>query len=172
MADPISIAELQARITTAWNVYMNMASRLSPSQVGAPDHDGWSPRDQVAHVADWERVLLAMLNGEPRATVLGVTAEEYAAGTDALNELLRHRSSTKDWSEVLEDAQRIHAAIVARVASLTDGDLLRDFASFSPADAGANGGDPILQWLCWDTYEHYEEHGEGLSRLADQGGSR
>ena len=75
MADPATIAELQARITTSWGVYMNMAARLSPSQVEAPDHDGWSPKDQVAHVADWERVLLAMLNGEPRANAVapGVT---------------------------------------------------------------------------------------------------
>lgn len=172
MADPATIAELQARITTSWGVYMNMAARLSPSQVEAPDHDGWSPKDQVAHVADWERVLLAMLNGEPRANAVAVTAEEYAAGTDALNELLRQRSRAKPWAEVLADAEHTHAAIVARVASLGDDDLRRDFASFSPSDAGAAGNDPILQWLRWDTYEHYEEHGEALSRVVEQGGSR
>ncbi len=172
MIEPVTVAELQARITTAWGVYMNQVARLSPSQIEAPDPDGWTPRDQVAHVAAWERVVLAILNGEPRAAALGITDEQYAGGTDAINELLRQRSASRPWPEVLDEAEQTHAAVVERVAALGDDDLHRDFASFSPADAGEDGGDPILNWLRWDTYEHYDEHGEALARIVEQGGSR
>lgn len=170
MAEPSTTAELQARIASAWDVYMNMASRLSPSQVDAPGTDGWTPKDQVSHVAAWERTLAAILDGEPQAASIGLTDAEFNAGGDEVNELIRQRFRSRSWDQVLHEATEVHRLVVERVARLTDEDLRRDLASFT-SERGDSGSDPILQWFAWETYEHYEEHGAGFSRLVDQGGA-
>jgi hypothetical protein len=55
---PATKAELMARIEREWAVLQALLAQVSEEQMEAPGADGWSVKDQVAHLAAWERHLL------------------------------------------------------------------------------------------------------------------
>ena len=142
---PTNTTELLTRIETEWDQLLAVVDQLSPAALTVPAEDGWSPKDQLAHLAHWEQWLLRHhMAGEPAHDVMQVDAQ-----------LLEERSL----AAVLEELHRGHAQVVNTLTALPFADLLR------PRYADDPEARPLLGWVAGDTYEHYQEHREILARL-------
>ena len=158
---PTNTTELLTRIETEWDQLLAVVDQLSPAALTVPAEDGWSPKDQLAHLAHWEQWLLRHhMAGEPAHDVMQVDAqllEEF--DVDRVNEIVLARSQERSLAAVLEELHRGHAQVVNTLTALPFADLLR------PRYADDPEARPLLGWVAGDTYEHYQEHREILARL-------
>ncbi len=158
MAHPTDMVTLRQRIDTGWADLAALIDRLSAVQLAATGPDGWSVADHLAHLAAWERSMVALLQGRPRHTGLGVSEVTYQAGYDAINAAIQAASHGHLPAAVLAELRATHADLLAELAILADADLQRTYSSFLPDEPGRESGAPIVGWLAGNTYEHYAEH--------------
>ncbi len=55
---PKSTAELLNDIDHEWSALMHVVDQLTPEQMTTPDAGGWSPKDNLAHLTEWMKILL------------------------------------------------------------------------------------------------------------------
>lgn len=128
--------------------------------------DGWTLADHLAHVAAWEQSLVALLAGTARHAALGVSAETYAAGTEATNAEVHRLHAGQPLDEVLSFYRRSHEEVLAAVERLSGADLARTYSSFQPDEPGEDSGAPIVGWIMGNTADHYDEHIGWMKQLA------
>lgn len=152
-------AELMARIDRSWARLAEIADREGDARLTAPGGaDGWSVKDHLAHVATWERSLLALLAGHSRAAAVGVDeATNDAADTDRRNALIYERNRDRPLSDVLAFFRQSHADVLAALAPLSDDDLFQPYSHYQPEDLPANPN-PVIGWIAGNTFGHYDEH--------------
>jgi hypothetical protein len=153
---PKDKAELMARIEAEWAALLARIEGRSEEQMAVPDAGGWSAKDNLAHIAAWERILwLHHLQQVPTHEALQVDAAAIAGlDTDGLNAFLIERDRGRPLNDVLDDLHRTHRELMARLAEIPYADLLQPH--FEDASM------PLMQWVVWDTYEHYQEHGAAI----------
>ena len=66
---PKNTEELLQDIEAEWSALRKVVEKLSPEQMIRPDAGGWSPKDNLAHLAHWERFML-LLDPATRGEVL------------------------------------------------------------------------------------------------------
>lgn len=70
---PAGKAELISAIGHEWNLLMDAVAKLDEKQMTASDEGGWSPKDNLAHLAEWMRVLMGYhIDHRPAHEVLDV----------------------------------------------------------------------------------------------------
>ncbi|MGE5595005.1 MAG: ClbS/DfsB family four-helix bundle protein, partial [Hyphomicrobiales bacterium] len=137
-----------------------------PPRLERPGADGWSAKDHLAHLAAWERSLVALIEGRPRHRALDLTAEEYRSeDTDAVNAKVYERRAAWRLAQVLSDYQGAHEACLEALARLSDEDLRRGYSHFQPDEPGEDTGKPITDWICGNTCDHFDEHREYIEAL-------
>ena len=167
MPAPASKADLMNQINEAWSAYIGAASAIDPAQALVPGADGWSVKDQVAHVSAWERSLLALLTGESRATAIGFTADEYAsADIDQMNARIVEAAADLSLAEALARAEVTHADLLAVLDRLSWEDLHQPYTHFQP-NSQPDEDLPVIEWVLGNTVEHYAEHQGYLERTRD-----
>jgi uncharacterized protein (TIGR03083 family) len=155
---PQDTEELLARIADGWAVLHERIAPLNSAQLTTPAPDGgWSVKDHLAHLATWEDMLVALLNGKPIHTAFGMSRAEYDAleSTDALNAVIAGQNGEKSLEEVLRRWEETHAQLIALIGALPDEDLSKSITFFQPDDPDER---PVLRKIIGDTYEHYAEH--------------
>jgi hypothetical protein len=55
---PKNTAELLDDIDREWTALMRVVDQLTPEQMIMPDAGGWSPKDNLAHLTEWMKILL------------------------------------------------------------------------------------------------------------------
>lgn len=164
-------AGLLEQIGASWEALEQTLWGLSPEELTAPrPPDGWSVKDHLSHLAAWETILLAILEGRDRGDAIGLTpdAAAVAADMDALNAFLYERHKDRPLADVQADLRQIHAQVLAKLASLSDEDLRRPYAHFQPNDQPPDDR-PVLGWIAGNTYEHFEEHRGWLAEQITSG---
>lgn len=160
MDHPTSKAELMERIDRAWTSFRDVAFTVDDSAAATPGPDGWSAKDQIAHVSAWERSLMGLLQKGSRAAAMGVEESLYAAhDTDAINAQIYARVKVLPLAEVKRQADATHAELLAVLDGLSWEDLNKpysDYVAGAPADGPDD--DPVGAWVVGNTYEHYSEH--------------
>jgi uncharacterized protein (TIGR03083 family) len=155
---PQDTEELLARIADGWAVLRERIAPLSSAQLTTPGPDGgWSVKDHLAHLATWENMLVALLEGKPINTAFGISRAEYDAleSTDALNAIITEQHKGHSLDEVMRRFEETHTRLVALIGALPDEELLKPITSFQPDDPDER---PVLRKIIGDTYEHYAEH--------------
>lgn len=157
---PQTIADLQVRMEDGWRALNAALKQFDESEMTAVDpQSGWSIKDHLAHLAAWEAGVVAVLRRGNRAAGMGITDDEWRdLKMDQLNDVIYERNKDRSLSEVQTHLSNVHADMVSAVAGLSDGDLLRSYATFQPGETGDFVGNPIIGWIVGDTYEHFEEH--------------
>ena len=158
---PQDTGKLLARIAEGWAVLRQRIAPLSPAQLTAPGPDGgWSVKDHLAHLATWEGMLIALLEGKPIHTAFGLSRAEYDAleSTDALNAVIAEQNREKSLDDVLRRREETHAQLVTIIGALPDEDLSRPITFFQPDDPDGPDERPVLVKIIGDTYGHYAEH--------------
>ncbi len=145
-ADPKSKADLLARMHSARAALETVLAGLDEAALAAPGPEGWSVKDHLAHLAAWERKVLANLEGRASHEVLGVPEAVYKSGDWVqINEYVRAPDKDRPVGEVLAEFRRVNRVMTQRVVELPDEQLF-----------GADDG--LLSNIAGNTYGHDEEH--------------
>ncbi len=151
---PRNSSELLAAIDREWQLFVQVAQTLSDEQMRTPDAGGWTPQDNLSHVAEWMKILLGYyLGGRPAHRVIGV-AEEVTRDWDmeVINPILLERNRRRTRSEAMTDLRRTYRRLVTRLTAMSFEQLL------APRKGAGQGGRPVLRAVLDDTVDHFREH--------------
>ena len=146
--------ELMSVIDREWGLLMEVVSRLDEKKMTTPDVGGWSPKDNLAHLAEWMNVLLGYhMERRPSHEVLGV-AENVVKGWDmeVINPVLFERNKDRSMEDVLAWLKKVYAEMLTKLESMTFEDLLVPRHDDDPEKR------PLLLWVVGDTSDHFAEH--------------
>jgi hypothetical protein len=159
--DPRYKQSLLKAIQREWEALMLVTSRLTPEQMVAPDAGGWSPKDNLAHLAEWLKVLLGYhLDQRPAHEVLGVPLTVVKDWDFAvINPVLFERNKTRSTAEVLADLKSTYAQVVGRLNAMSLEALMQPR---HPEDSEQR---PLVLWVLGDTTEHFAEHRASIEKV-------
>ena len=157
---PQNKEELMSEIDREWTALMHVVDRLSPERMITPDSGGWSPRDNLAHLSEWMKVLLGYhLEGRPSHEVMDVDVEVVKDWDfDVINKVLFERNRNRPSDEILEELKTTYDAVLYRLKSTSFDDLLKPRFPNDPSSY------PVLASVAGNTYEHFAEHREMIER--------
>jgi hypothetical protein len=159
-ARPADKRELLARIQQEWDALEETIAGLTEAQMLIPDAGGWSAKDNLAHLATWERWLLEHhLGDRPAHEMLGIDETTLESLDEAgINEVILRRNRDRPVADVLAELRATHRRILARFDALSFADLLRPRYADDPEQA------PVLDWVIGNTYDHFREHAGNIRR--------
>lgn len=104
----------------------NFLSLLSPEQMTEPGMLGeWSVKDVLAHLYEWEQMVLGWLAASQRGESPHVPAEGYKWNQlPALNEVIREKHSRRTLDELLPMFRNSYEQVMTTVEKLSEEDLL------------------------------------------------
>ena len=158
---PKNTAELLNNINTEWIALLGVIEKLSPEKMITPDVGGWSPKDNLAHLTEWMKILLGYhMDNRPSHEVIGV-APEVTENWDftAMNVLFFERNRHRSVEDVLDELKRVYAEVVSRLNSTPFEDLLKPRYMDDPDKQ------PLLNWVLGNTTEHFAEHRENIEKV-------
>jgi hypothetical protein len=166
--EPRTVAELVDRVQIDWAALEYAVASLTDAQLVSPGPEGWSVKDHLMHIGDWEKATTAVLRRRPQYEGFGLNETTYVGlgdDLDGLNDILFRRSQAVAIEEVNARRRRAHADTLTALSSLQDADL-----QMSIAEYGGNPTDQrrLLDKIAGDTYAHYAEHTTWIGELLDK----
>ncbi len=157
---PGNMAELLSDIEREWKGLMAVVARLTPQQMLAPDSGGWSPKDNLAHLAAWLRALMEYhLDGRPIDEVLDLPRGRAEPWTDdSVNAILFERNRGRSADEVIGELNRLYLQTTAKLRALPFEQLLKP----GPSDPQ---GKTLLGYVLGNTTEHFAEHRATIEKV-------
>ena len=129
------------------------------------DAKGWTVKDHVAHVQEWDSAWNSQAIGGPsQREWLAVPNDVWERGVDAINAWLRQRSLGLTAAQVRAN---LDAQIDNSRANLANLDLTREARDLGLAPPHDDRS--LLVAFTNDQAEHYEEHHRYMDRIVDQG---
>jgi hypothetical protein len=124
MAQPRTKAQLLTATEKERDALQVLLSRLSPEDMVRPGAYGWSAKDHVAHLSEWERMLFGWYEAGWRGEEPAVPAEGYTwASMDALNQRLFERHRDDPPAHVLADWQQTARQLQLLAEQVSEADL-------------------------------------------------
>jgi hypothetical protein len=159
---PGSKHELLAIITREWSQLMNVVSKLEKAnKLTTRDAGGWSPKDNLAHLAEWMSVMMGYhMDRRPSHEVLGVS-EDVTKGWDMeiINPVLFNRNKDRSIEDVLAWLKQVYAEVIGKLDAMTFEDLM------TPRHADDPQKRPLLMWVIGDTSDHFAEHRSTIEKM-------
>jgi hypothetical protein len=159
---PGNKAELLSAIRREWKLLMDVVDRLDGQKMTAPDEGGWSPKDNLAHLAEWMNSLMGYhMDKRPAEEVMGITREQ-AEGWDmeVINPVLFERNKDRSPEDVMDHLKQTYEQLLAKLEGMSFEDLLRPrYPDEDPEKL------PLLLWVLGDTSEHFAEHRQVIERM-------
>jgi len=159
---PGSKADLMSAIKREWNLLMDVVAKLeAANKITTPDEGGWSPKDNLAHLAEWMNALMGYhLDRRPSHEVFGVP-EEVTKDWDmeVINPVLFERNKDRSTEDVLNHVKQVYEKLVAKLDATAFEDLLKPRHAEDPEKR------PVLIWVLGDTTEHFAEHRETIAKM-------
>ncbi len=164
---PPSVEEVIGRTQEEWAALQQAISPLSEEQMTKPGAEGWSVKDELAHLAAWARGLAALVRMQPRYPPMGLPAGAgpHTAGIEQMNATIYENNRDIPLATVLDELRAAHEDALAAVSALSDEDLERPYDSFQPQDNRPDGYIPILWLIAGNTFGHYAEHRETITKM-------
>ena len=150
---PRNVADLMNRVQYEWSALLHVVKSASHEQMCTPGPGGWSVKDVLAHLAEWERFLLLnqfQEHSPHQALQVDETMLE-CPDFDELNAILFERNQDRLIADVLVDLHRTHSQLLAALEQISDSDLTK------PVDAIFKAV-PLIAVVKSTTYHHYREH--------------
>lgn len=150
---PGNMTELLSLMEREWNELMATVQKLSPQQMTTPDAGGWSPRDNLAHLAIWMHALIDYhMDGRPIEAVLDLPrGRREPWDDDSINAILLERNRSRSSEDVLKELNRNYSQVSARLKGMPFEQLLKP-------DRGSSSGKSLLTYVLGNTSEHFAEH--------------
>jgi len=158
---PESKAELMSAIRHEWNLLMDVAGKLDEQKMTTLDEGGWSPKDNLAHLAEWMNSLMGYhMDRRPSHEVMNVP-EEVTKDWDmeVINPVLFERNKNRSIEDVMDHLKQVYEKLMAKLDAMSFEDLLK------PRHANDPEKRPLLLWILGDTTEHFAEHRETIEKM-------
>ena len=148
-------------IEREWTALWSVIEKLTPEQMTTPDAGGWSPKDNLAHLTEWMKVLMDHhLDRRPAHEVLQMPREQTEAwDMEVINPVLFERNRARSVDDVVAELRRVHAELMLKLRSMPFEDLMR------PRHAEDPERQPVLLWVRGDTTQHFAEHRLSIEKL-------
>jgi len=158
---PQNKSELLDEIEREWSALMVVIEKLTPEKLVVPDAGGWSPKDNLAHLTEWMKILLGhYMDNRPAHEVIGVAPEETQDWDfQRMNKIFYKRNRDRSLDDVVDELKLVYAEVVARLESTPFEELL---APRFPDDPDKQ---PLLNWVLGNTSEHFAEHRENIEKV-------
>src|SRR6266542_5935924 len=141
---PGSKTELMSAMRREWKALMDVVARLEEKQkMTTPDEGGWSPKDNLAHLAEWMNSLMGYhIDRRPPYEVMAVP-EEVTKGWDMeiINPVLFERNKDRSIEDVMNGLSQTYERLVAKLNGMSFDDLLK------PRHADDPEKRPLLLWV-------------------------
>ena len=163
----LSREELLNQLKSTWNDLQTYVGSLTEEQLTRPtDAAGWTPKDHLTHLATWEQAELAVLEGKSKREAMDIPSEIWDQDEDdPINAVIQQRYHNLPLPDVLATLRRNHEAVVQKLESLTEADLLLPYRHYQP---GSDDEHPISQWIPWDTFYHYRDHLSWIKAIVEK----
>ena len=154
--EQITKATLLDRVSNGYNAFERLLSPLTQEQMLAPElNDGWSVKDNIAHLTSWHRRLLEMLSAarlrrEP-AQIPGLADD---VTLDQINAHFYQENKDLTLDTVLQQFRTTYIEVIAATQALSEDDLTAT-QRFDWLE-----GTPLWHLVAGNTYGHYAEHTE------------
>ncbi len=137
-----------------WKALMAVVERLTPEQMLVPDPGGWSPKDNLAHLAAWMRYMKgAALQKMPAHEAMGIEKEKYhLLDENGINALLFERNRDRTAVDVLDDLRSTYADVVGTLKDTPFADLGK------PLRPGSPDKRLVIESVLGNTSDHFREH--------------
>ena len=158
---PGSKVELMSAIEREWTLLLDVAGKLSDQQMSTPDEGGWSPKDNLAHLAEWIGILMGYhMDQRPSHEVIGVSQELLKDWDfELVNRILFEKNRSKSRQAVMDELHLAYKQVTARLNSMSLEELMKPRRADDPEKR------PILLWVLGDTSEHFAEHRETIEKI-------
>ena len=158
---PQSMPELLSDIEREWKELWRVVGRLTPEQMITPDAGGWSPKDNLAHLAEWINALMGYhMDRRPAHEVMSLPEKVTRAWDfEVINPALFERNRDRSTEEVISELKRMYSALTLRLRSMPFEVLMQ------PRHADDPERRPLLNWILADTTEHFAEHRGTIEKL-------
>jgi hypothetical protein len=158
---PGNKSELMSAIRREWKQLMDVVDRLDEQKMTTPDEGGWSPKDNLAHLAEWMNSLMGYhIDKRPPEEVMGLTKEETEGwDMEVINPVLFERNKSRSIAEVMDQLQQTYEELLAKLDAMAFEDLLKPRHAEDPEKR------PLLLWVLGDTTEHFAEHREVIEKM-------
>jgi hypothetical protein len=120
--------------------------------------DGWSVKDVMAHVAEWELYVVRRIEARRRGEMPEVWATNEGE-TDAVNARLFGQNKDRSLAEVQRFYNDAHEQVLAVIESMSEADLLDDSKR---EDVIGPWRSPVWMHIGGNTFWHYVEHAEAV----------
>ena len=157
---PKSTVELLGNINGEWSALLGVIEKLSPEKMVTPDAGGWSPKDNLAHLTEWMKILVGYhVDNRPSSEVIGIAPESTEDWDfEAMNKLFFERNHFRSAEDVLEELRRIYVEVITRLKSISFDELMK------PRYADDPEKQPLLNWVLGNTTEHFAEHRANIEK--------
>ena len=152
--------ELMSAIEREWILLRAVAEKLTDRQMSSPDEGGWSPKDNLAHLTEWMKVLMGYhLDHRPSHEVLGISPEAVKDwDINIINPLLFEKNCERSRQDVLDEMMQVYRQLTNKLDSMSFENLM---APRHPEDPEKR---PLVLWVLGDTIEHFEEHRKTIEK--------
>jgi hypothetical protein len=159
---PANKAELMSAIRREWKLLMEVVDRLDEQKMTTPDEGGWSPKDNLAHLAEWMNSLTGYhMDKRPAEEVMGLTRQQTEGwDMEVINPVLFERNKNRSLEEVMEHLKQTYEQLLAKLEGMSFEELLKPrYPDEDPEKL------PLLLWVLGDTTEHFAEHRQVIERM-------
>ena len=136
---------------------------------GPTDAMGWTLKDHIAHLADWQAGMSALLEKKNRWAAMELAGPPVGPNQAAYDAVLYARHINKSAEEVLVYFRRTQVHFGEVVNALSDTDLKLPYAFYDPSGDPAK---PVEDWLNHNTWKHYIEHIAWMKQILIEDSSR
>ena len=158
---PGSKTELMSAIRREWKLLMDVVDRIDEQKMTTPDENGWSPKDNLAHLSEWMNSLMGYhMDKRPAEEVMRLTSEQTEGwDMEVINPVLYERNKDRSTEDVLDELKQTYEKLLAKLDATPFEDLLKPRYAEDPEKR------PLLLWVLGDTTEHFAEHRETVEKM-------
>jgi len=160
--------QLLAKIDNSWYQLAEVISDIDGRTLTASGQDGWSIKDHLVHLAAWEWVLLAHIQGHDPVAAIGIGDVDPSNISGINNAVWKlHRDDSVD--DVVLYFRDSHEGLRAELAKLDSTHLLLPYTHYQPNEADRYQA--VIESVAAETFDHYDEHRRWIEeRLAEPAG--